>query len=327
MKISKLKILLMVVIIGIITVGMPIIAYGTNEDAVIVKQSESEYIIYLKAYLNQEFQFAFSNNKEADVATLAFVNSAVDSAQGTNNIAYVNDDATIALFANKTYMWVKVDGELKISGLEIDIKDNITKTELEDMSKVSTIIPVKLEEKDLEAKELTDAKTGDKYIQTTRVGVAVLQKDISNAKYQLIEEKSSEDYENLYSLAELLQKNEFTDKYTKIKASKEFLNLATKLHSELKEEEWKTVDEKTVYQPENTKTGDKFILWLKGDRIEDVHFLESKMEETPIYEKEKTKLPYTYDDNTILIAFAIVVVAIVAVSIRIAVLKKKEMSK
>ncbi len=327
MKFSKLKILLMVVIIGIITVGMPIIAYGTNEDAVIVKQSESEYIIYLKAYLNQEFQFAFSNNKEADVATLAFVNSAVDSAQGTNNIAYVNDDATIALFANKTYLWVKTNEQMKISGLEIDINDNITKIELENMSKVSTIIPVKLEEKDLEARKVTDATTGDKYTLTTRVGVAVLQKDILNGKYQLIKEKSSREYENLYSLAELLQKNEFTDKYTKIKASKEFLDLATKLHNELKEENWKTVSEKMVYQPEDTKTGDKFILWLKGDKIEDVHFLESKMEETPKYEKEKTILPYTFDDNTILIVLAIVVVAIAIVIVRIMILKKKEMNK
>ena len=48
MKTSKLKILLMIVIIGILTVGMPIIAYGTNENAVVVKQSESEYVIYLK---------------------------------------------------------------------------------------------------------------------------------------------------------------------------------------------------------------------------------------------------------------------------------------
>lgn len=327
MKSSKLKILLMIVIIGIFTIGMPILAYAANEGTVIVKQADSTYIIYLKGYLNKEFQFAFSNNKESDVSTLEFKNSAKDTVDGENNIAYVNDTHTIALFTNKTYMWVKVNGELKISGLEIDINDNITKTELENMSKVSTIIPVKLEEKDLEAKEMTDANTGDKYTQTTRVGVAVLQKDILNGKYQLIKEKSSKEYETLYSLAELLQKNEFTDKYTKIKASKEFTDLATRLHNELKEEDWKVVSEKTVYQPENTKTGDKFILWLKGDKIEDVHFLESKMEETPKYEKEKTKLPYTYDDNTILIALAIVIIAIAIVAIRIVVLKKKEMSK
>ena len=149
MKKSKLKILLMVVIIGIFTIGMPMVAYGTNENTVIVKQSDNEYLIYLKGYLNKEFQFAFSNNKEADVSTLAFVNSAVDSAQGINNIAYVNDNATIALFANKTYMWVKVDGELKISGLEIDIKDNITKTELEDTRTISKIIPIKLEQEQI----------------------------------------------------------------------------------------------------------------------------------------------------------------------------------
>ena len=326
MKKTKFKILLALVIISIFTIGMPIIAYGANENAVIVKQSDDEFLIYLKGLLNEDFEFAFSNDKNVTPDETEFISFAKDTANGANNIAYV-DKSSVGKFVNKTYLWVKTNEQMKISGLEIDINDNITKIELENMSKVSTIIPVTLEEKDLEARKVTDATTGDKYTLTTRVGVAVLQKDILNGKYQLIKEKSSREYENLYSLADLLQKNEFTDKYTKIKASKEFLDLATKLHSELKEENWKTVSEKMVYQPEDTKTGDKFILWLKGDKIEDVHFLESKMEETPKYEKEKTILPYTFDDNTILIVLAIVVVAIAVVIVRIMILKKKEMNK
>lgn len=324
MKKSKLKILLMVVIIGIFTIGMPMVAYGTNENTVIVKQSDNEYLIYLKGYLNKEFQFAFSNNKEADVATLAFVNSAVDSAQGINNIAYVNDNATIALFANKTYMWVKVDGELKISGLEIDIKDNITKTELEEISTISKNIPIKLEQEQT-VNEVNE--NGTKITET--VGVAKLIYELRNGKYQLIARKSTTDNDNFFALAELLEKNQFTDKYTEIKASKEFLELAENLLSILRDEEWKTIENNTIKQPADAQNGEQYILWLVADNDVDVHFLTSlrKYDEEVVKEEVRTKLPHTYDNNTILIIFAIVVVAIVAVSIRIAVLKKKEMSK
>ena len=45
-------------------------------------------------------------------------------------------------------------------------------------------------------------------------------------------------------------------------------------------------------------------------------------------EKEvKTILPYTYDNNTMLVVLAVVIVAIVIVAIRIVVLKKKELKK
>ena len=63
MKNSKLKILLMVVIIGIFTVGMPIFTYAANERAVIVKQSDSEYLIYLKGYLDYEAIEKIKNSK------------------------------------------------------------------------------------------------------------------------------------------------------------------------------------------------------------------------------------------------------------------------
>ena len=109
MKTSKLKILLMIVIIGILTVGMPIIAYGTNENAVVVKQSESEYIIYLKGYLDKEFKFAFSDNKEANEESLTYTNSAKDTADGENNIAYSNTE-----LAAKKYMFVKADAKTEI---------------------------------------------------------------------------------------------------------------------------------------------------------------------------------------------------------------------
>ena len=97
----------------------------------------------------------------------------------------------------------------------------------------------------------------------------------------------------------------------------------------LRNEEWKTIENNTIKQPADAQNGEQYILWLVADNDVDVHFLTSlrKYDEEVVKEEVRTKLPHTYDNNTILIIFAIVVVAIVAVSIRIAVLKKKEMSK
>lgn len=325
MKTSKLKILLMIVIIGILTVGMPIIAYGTNENAVVVKQSESEYLIYVKSYLKQNFQFAFSNNKDVAPADAEFINSAKDTADGENNIAYATSAIT------EKYLWVKTDA--KTETFEIDINDNITVTELETIKNVSKTIPVKLDKKELEKKETTE-ETATKVVKTTKtttIGVVKIAKELAEGKYQLVKRNSTENTNNLFALAELIEKNDFTDKYTAIKASKDFLEIYNTQLSNLKMEDWKTIQDAIIEQPVDAKDGEQYILWLNDGNYFDVHFLTSSRiddEKTEtIKEIIKTELPYTYDNNTMIVLLAIVVIAIVAVVIRIAVLKKKEMKK
>lgn len=316
MKNSKLKILLMVVIIGIFTVGMPIFTYAANENAVVVKQENNSCIIYVKGYLDKEFQFAFSDSKDVEPAETEFVSSAKDTANGENNIAY-----TTATTTGK-YLWVKTDA--KVENFEIDLTDNILKSELENLNNVSKEIPVELKQEQV-VNEVNES--GTKITET--VGVAKLVKSLRDGEYQLTPRKSTIDTDNLFALAELLEKNKFTDKYTEIKANKEFLDLKTKLEAELKREDWKKIENDTIKQPKEAQDGEQYILWLKGDNENDVHFLTSfRKEDEEFIEKEiKTKLPYTYDNNTILVVLAIVVALIVIVSIRIVVLKKKEMSK
>lgn len=316
MKSSKFKILLMIVIVGIFTVGMPIFAYATNEATVIVKQEDNSCIIYVKGYLDKEFQFAFSDSKDVEPAETEFVSSAKDTANGENNIAY-----TTATTTGK-YLWVKTDA--KIENFEIDLTDNILKSELENLNNVSKEIPVELKQEQV-VNEVNES--GTKITET--VGVAKIVKSLSNGQYQLVPRTTTTDTKNLFALAELLEKNKFTDKYTEIKANKEFLDLKTKLEAELKREDWKKIENDTIKQPKEAQDGEQYILWLKGDNENDVHFLTSfRKEDEEFIEKEiRTKLPYTYDNNTILVVLAIVVALIVIVSIRIVVLKKKEMSK
>lgn len=317
MKKSKVKILLMVVIIGLFTVGMPILAYGANENLAIVEQADNSYIIYVKGYLNKEFQFAFSNDKNADVATLTFIDSAKDTANGENNIAYAT--STIA----EKYIFVKTAD--KTEAFEININDNISKENLESINTVSKKIPVTLEQ-ELIVNEVNSE--GTKITET--VGVAKLVNSLKNGEYQLSPRTSTTDNNTLFALAELLEKNEFTDKYTKIKASKEFFDLKEKLENELESnEDWNKIENNSIAQPSEAQTGDQYILWIKGEKTSDVHFLTSLRvyEEEEVEKEVKTILPYTYDNNTMLVVFAIIIVAIVIVAVRIAILKKKEMNK
>lgn len=317
MKKSKVKILLMVVIIGLFTVGMPILAYGANENLAIVEQADNSYIIYVKGYLNKEFQFAFSNDKNADVATLTFIDSAKDTANGENNIAYAT--STIA----EKYMFVKTADKTEV--FEININDNISKENLESINTVSKKIPVTLEQ-ELIVNEVNSE--GTKITET--VGVAKLVNSLKNGEYQLSPRTSTTDNNTLFALAELLEKNEFTDKYTKIKASKEFFDLKEKLENELESnEDWNKIENNSIAQPSEAQTGDQYILWIKGEKTSDVHFLTSLRvyEEEEVEKEVKTILPYTYDNNTMLVVFAIIIVAIVIVAVRIAILKKKEMNK
>lgn len=320
MKNLKLKILLIVLIIGIFTIGIPMVSYGTNENTAIVKDG-NKAMIYLQGY-NEDFQFAFSDNANED--ELAFKNSALDSTKANaNHIAYV-ENITDPLFSTPVYMWIKVDNEIKVVAREVNVQDYILKSELENVSKVSHIIEIKLGQE-----KIVDTQNEEGTKITKAVGTVEILTDLQNGKYQLIKRVKETEHDRLFALAELLAKNDFTDAYTKIVASKEFVTLARKLNSELVEGNWEDIKENKIYQPEETKEGDQYVLWLKGDNLEDVHFLTSKRveDEKFVLEEIRTKLPKTYDDNTILIILGIVLVAIVVVAIRIVMLKKKEMKK
>lgn len=322
---GKTKILITVFMVVICILSIPTLSNATNEELVIVKDTTNQYIIYLNQYLNSEFEFAFSNEKTADIGTLSFMESALDSQaeEGANNIAYV-DSSNIAMFENPTYMWIKVNGEIKVSAREIDLTDNITKLELDIVDTTSKVIPIVLEQKQVVNEENEE---GTKITET--VGVAKIAENITDGEYQIIKRETTEDTNKLFALAELMEKNEFTDIYTQIKASKDFFEISVKQLNDLKEENWKTVEDFTIEQPKEAQTGDQYILYVKSGDIVDVHFLTSyrEYEEEYIKEQVTTLLPHTYDNNTILIVLGIVVVAIILVSIRIVILKRKGQDK
>lgn len=324
---TKLKVVLAIAILALAVLIIPGICYaeeGTNDGVVIVKTSTDRYLIYIKDYLDVDFKFALST--DGTETPSIFTNFAVDTVDAQNHIAFSET-------GTEEYLWVKVGDEIKISGRKIDLTDNITMAELEGIENISKTIEIEIGVSDPVETMMKDEATGDEYKKTVKVGTVKIITPISNGKYQLVKRLSNEKTNQFFALAELIEKNNFTDKYAVIKTAKEFTDLKAELRDSLSD--WKDVVDATVKQPEDAEDGEQYILWLKEDEstvniaMEDVHFLTSVKEESieKITEDVTTLLPKTYDDNTILFAFIAVVIAIVAVAIRISFLKKKEMSK
>ena len=315
---TKLKVVLTIAILALAVLIIPGICYaeeGTNDGVVIVKTSTDRYLIYIKDYLDVDFKFALST--DGTETPSIFTNFAVDTVDAQNHIAFSETGTE----------------EIKISGRKIDLTDNITMAELEGIENISKTIEIEIGVSEPVETMMKDEATGDEYKKTVKVGTVKIITPISNGRYQLVKRLSNEKTNQFFALAELIEKNNFTDKYAVIKTAKEFTDLKAELRASLSD--WKDVVDATVKQPEDAEDGEQYILWLKEDEstvniaMEDVHFLTSVKEESieKITEDVTTLLPKTYDDNTILFAFIAVVIAIVAVAIRISFLKKKEMSK
>ena len=121
--------------------------------------------------------------------------------------------------------------------------------------------------------------------------------------------------------------NSKTDMYTQIETYSEFLKLFNSLKPN-SEAGWIKADKNVIYQPEDAEDGEEYVLWIKDNNTGDidVQFLSSTKKESTEKVKETitTKLPVTYDNNTLLIVFAILIILIVVVAIRIKYLNKKE---
>ena len=315
----KLIIVAIIFILGLIAIHTSV--FASNENVQILEKNTGDYIIYVKDNLNTDFEFAFSNDKLADKNILTYYSAETDS--NGNKIAFVNSE-TISLFSAPTYMWVKTEADYVLEGIEIDLSKAINENDLQIAANLTKIIKVDT------TKTNTIEETIDGKKVTTTVGKVVLTEQ-GDYSYILIEEPDSEDYDKLTELATRISKfNSETDMYTQIQVYSEFLNIFTKLTPN-DNAEWVDLKGNEIIQPEDTEDGEKYILWIKevgADQTAnlDIQFLISykQYSEEKIIEKITTKLPVTYDNNTLLIVFGVLVLAIIIVCIRIKMLNKRE---
>ena len=121
----------------------------------------------------------------------------------------------------------------------------------------------------------------------------------------------------------LTTKNGIESKYEQFETQQEFYNLYQELQPKINDSKWEEVKNGEIREPEDTITGDKYIIWLKADSNEeitqDAKFLlcyqeeeEEKIKYTPV---ETVKLPKTYDSIALIVGFGVIIVLIVVVLI------------
>lgn len=302
----------MLIIIAILAINNTVLA--TNENYTILQKTEEEYIIYVKKSLDKEFEFVFTNEVLENDTKLDYIKSAKDSKDGLP-VAYVDKNLYDKYFEGKTdtYLWAKNTDGYIAKGIKIDLKESITETMVEYVKNATRKIAVDTDEKDFVEVE----KDGIKY--TTTTGKIII-KDSKTAKYYYIMTNitTSKEYARFMELAEKINKDDSANIVIKLDNSKEFYDLYSELMLRINNDSWVEVENMEIPQPKESKTGDKYVIWVKQENsdsiIEDVQFMTCYQEEDRKYVKEEqvvattSKLPITYDNNVL---FVVLIVAIV----------------
>ena len=329
MKSSKIRVIFLVIAILLVLLT-PVYAENENE-VIVLKKATNKYLVYFDNLFNNAFQFAISADETANENDLNFVSSAKDgTAEDALNVAFV-DETNNPLNEEEVFIWIKDSSDnTVISGQKIDLKNNILDDDIIDFINTTTIAN----------KDTTRIKIDTTQTQTTnsivdgvdttvKVGkIVIVENSGSTYSYALLPANdNTTDAGKLYELADKIN-NYSGNSYGKLKLAQEFYNLYLQLIPN--DSDWKNVSNSEILQPEDTKSGDKFIVYIKeekksGEEIIDIKLLECIREEAKgENQKEETitenvqkavKLPRTYDSIALIVIFALLVLAIVGVAI------------
>lgn len=293
--------------------------HATEESVALVKVNE-DYLIYIENLENKDFKFAFSNT-EGDYSNVQFIKNWED----TNGVHVAGlEKSTEVEFGNTIFLLIEEgEGETKVNNsIKLDLSKAITKEEMESIESLTKIIKV-------DTQNTTTTASNENGIATTQT---VGQIDITDSKeynyqYQLIkiDNNSSKTANDLIKLIDSLQ-TEYKDMsmYNKINAITNVKDLYEALQ---KEAQWKDVKDWVIYQPEDSKDGDQYIVLiqqLSKDKIlkRDIQFLicEEGHQEEYVKEvkevKKATALPVTYDSILLIVLLAVIVIIAIIVFIR-----------
>lgn len=312
--VSKI-IFIILMIVAILAISNNVLA--ANETYTILQKTETEYVIYLKSSLDKEFEFVYTNEVLEDDAKLDYIKSAKDSKDGLP-VAYVDEDLYVKYFEGKTatYLWAKnADGYIA-KGIKVDLTESVTETMVDFVKNTTKRIDVSTDSKDVVEVE----KDGIKY--TTTTGKIVIEDDKDATYYYIMTDiTTSEDYAKLMGLAEEINKSDSASTVTKLDNSKEFYDLYSELMLGVKADSWVKVENMEIPQPKESKTGDKYVVWIKQENsngiVEDAQFMTCYQDEDKKYVKEEqvvvttSKLPITYDNIVLFVVLAAAVVLFV----------------
>lgn len=328
-KSLKLKIGILVAMLAII-MSSTILAASNNiilkEDIVNGENTTTQYLIYIPEKLGEKFEFALGSE---DNGQLIYVVSAEDSVG--NNVAYVDETNKNQLNqGGDTYIFVRKDYTETAENMgKIDLNTAFYKDFVESTTKRISV-------------DTTKSNTTIEMIDGVKTEVTkgkVVITDSEDAKYSYILVKlptdSENDYTELMNLAEkianLTEEDELMDK---LEIMNKFNNLYKTLEPAIGDSQWIEVENMEILQPEDSKNGEKYIVFIKSENgneiITDAQFMTCYDEYNPLYEKEMvtiketSKLPVTVDN---MIPFVIALVVIIVAIILVLVIKKKANKK
>lgn len=331
MKTINSKKFVLVLALVILALVIPTKIFAATQSVAIVK-IEDDYSIYIDGLENKDFKFSFTNQKtESDNPGDSNLIANWEDNNGVH-IACLESTSEIDL-NEKVYMIIEADGETSVT--ELDLENAIDKTEMANIEALTTIIGV-------DTNQTTTTSDNENGVATTQT---VGQVDITESseynyedyeyKYQLIkiDGTESETAKQLSDLVDSLQTSYSTlSTYNKILKTKEIRDLYNSLKDEASMSD---VKDYVIYQPEDSKEGDKYLVLLQqlsGGRVvrEDIQFLictEGHQQEVVKEVKEikkATALPRTFDSIILLVVLAVIVIIAIAVILRVKKLSKNE---
>lgn len=331
MKTFNSKKFVLVLALVILALVIPTKIFAATQSVAIVK-IEDDYSIYIDGLENKDFKFSFTNQKpESDNPGDS---NLIANWEDNNGVHIACLESTSEIDLNETvYMIIEADGETTVT--ELDLENAIEKAEMANIEALTTIISV-------DTNQTTTTSDNENGVATTQT---VGQVDITESseynyedyeyKYQLIkiDGTESETAKQLSDLVDSLQTSYSTlSTYNKILKTKEIRDLYNSLKDEASMSD---VKDYVIYQPEDSKEGDKYLVLLQqlsGGRVvrEDIQFLvctEGHQQEVVKEVKEikkATALPRTFDSIILLVVLAVIVIIAIAVILRVKKLSKNE---
>ncbi len=331
METFKSKKVMLVFLLVLLMMLLPTRIFAATQSVAIVKV-ENDYSIYIDGLENKDFKFAFTNQNPEDETS--FESQLIPNWEDNNgvNIACLEEGTSLNL-NEPVFMIVKVGEELSVT--ELDLDKAISKTDMASVEAITTII-------DVDTTQTTTTSDNENGVVTTQtVGqvniIESAEYNYTDYEYQYnlikIDGTESETATKLSNLVDSLQSTYSTlSTYNKILKTAEIRDLYFSLREEAV---YSKVNDYVIYQPEDSKEGDKYLVLLQqlsGKEVirEDIQFLictEGHKQEVVKEVKEikkATALPRTFDSIILLVVLAVILITTIAVILRIRKLNKNE---
>ena len=293
-----------------------------SDDIQIIKlKNNNEYIIYISGMTGKKFEFAFSNNSKANNENLVYMDSAKDEERG-NNVAYIDKDIYNTYFKtnNDIYIFVK-DESTEAKNIKVKLEDSLSEDDIQDLNQITKKINIEIGKKGLPT---VTNKEGVR-INHTIGTIKITDKKECSYSYKLIKATEGSNAKKLIKLIERLNSSNEKDIAERLSIYSELKEMYVFLKPNENDKNWQKVDNHTIEQPEDSKKGDQYLVWLKSElnneKIVDLQVMNCEDKYVPSYEdkditiKQISKLPITYDNVILFTLSGVLLITIIVITI------------